>query len=146
MRLHPHPAAGGRSPRGFTIAEAMAVLVILSVILVLLVQTATWVLRERLRSTDQQAAQELAANVLEAARARAWNDLTPEWAAGQRLPEPYAQRGWKLQVHVEPEKSRPRTRRVTVAVQWRPEQAESSPVQLVGLFGARSTPKTGGQP
>jgi prepilin-type N-terminal cleavage/methylation domain-containing protein len=141
-----------RSPagrRGFTITETMVALGILGVVLLLLAQLAILVLRERQRSEAHQDALEAAANVLEAARACPWDDLTPAWAARQRLPEPVAGRlpDGRLEVRVEPEQSRPHTRRVTVEVRWslgddRPAQS----VSLVGLRSARSAPATGGQP
>jgi prepilin-type N-terminal cleavage/methylation domain-containing protein len=146
-----HPSAGvprGRSVGGFTIPEVMAVLGILAVVLVMVSQVAVWFLRERIQSTDRQAAQELAANILESARARSWEELTPDWAAGQRLPEPLAQRGWRLKVSVEPEKSQPRSKRVIVEIFTLPENKAptAEPVRLVGLFSARTVTTPGGKP
>jgi prepilin-type N-terminal cleavage/methylation domain-containing protein len=135
--------------RGFTLAETMVALGILGVVLLLLGQLAVVVLRERQRSTAHQDALEAAANVLEAARACPWDDLTPAWAARQHLPEPVAERlpDGRLEVRVEPEASRPHTRRVTVEVRWslddnRPPQT----VFLVGLRSARTAPASGEKP
>jgi hypothetical protein len=127
----------------------MVALGILGTVLLLLGQLAVVVLRERQRSAAHQGALEAAANVLEAARACPWDDLTPAWADRQRLPETVADRlpGGRLEVHVEPEASRPDTRRVTVEVRWslhddRPPQT----VSLVGLRSARSAPASGEKP
>ena len=141
-----------RSPagrRGFTIAETMVALGILGAVLLLLAQLAVVVLRERQRSAARQDALETAANVLEAARACPWDDLTPAWAARQRLPEPVAGRlrNGRLEVRVEPEASRPHTRRVTVEVRWSlADDRPAPPVRLVGLRSARSAPATGDKP
>ena len=137
--------AGGR--RGFTMAEVTAALGILVLALAVVAEVGVQGLRERARADALQAAQELAANVLESARACPWEKLTPDWAAGQRLPEPYEGRGWRLQVRVEPEASRPRIKRVTVEVHWAAREGDRTrPVQLVGLFGARSDRAPGGKP
>jgi hypothetical protein len=126
----------------------MASLAVLGLALTLVAQVSLAVLRERRRAADLQAAQELAANVLESARARGWDELTGTWASRQRLPEEYTERGWRLEVRVEPEKSRPLVRRVTVVVRWQSGEARAPlPVELVGLFSARAAgaPK-GGKP
>jgi hypothetical protein len=106
-------------------------------------------LAERRRSSTRQDAVECVANVLESARALPWEDLNPEWAAGQQLPEELGQRlpGGKLTVLVEPEAARPRTKRVTVELSWeRTREGSAGPVRLVGLFNARSARATGGNP
>jgi len=136
-------------PRGgFTIAEIMATLGILGVALALVAEVGLLALRERARAADRQSAQELAANVLESARALPWEELTPDWAAGRRLPAVYAERGWGLEVRVgAADKLRPLARRVTVTVRWRSVGGPPPrPVELVGLFAARSAPATGGKP
>ena len=146
------PDSGPRPPagrRGFTLMEMMIALGILGAVALLLAQLGCQLLAERERSAARQEAAEAAANVLEAARACPWDDLTPAWAAGQRLPESLSQRlnDGRLEVRVEPEASRPHTRRVTVEVRWslgdtRPEQH----VRLVTLRTARSAPRSGGKP
>jgi prepilin-type N-terminal cleavage/methylation domain-containing protein len=145
------PAAVPRSPagrRGFTLVETMVALAVLGVVLLLVAQLGGLVLTERLRSSARQDALEAAANVLEAARACPWDDLTPAWAARQHLPESLAGRltQGRLEVRVEPEASRPHTRRVTVEVRWTFAGKPARPVQLVGLRSARSAPASGGKP
>jgi prepilin-type N-terminal cleavage/methylation domain-containing protein len=136
-----------RPRRGFTITEIMVALGLLGVALVMVAQVGIWALRERARITDREAAQEMAANVLESARAVGWEELTPEWAQAQRLPEAYAERGWVLEVHVKAEESRPLLKRVTVAVLWKAGMGPSPrPVELVGLFAARDNGAQGGKP
>jgi prepilin-type N-terminal cleavage/methylation domain-containing protein len=145
-RREPRSRAGRR---GFTLAEMVVGLGILGVVVLMLAHVGCQVLTERQRNAARQQAEEAAANVLEAARACAWEDLTPAWAAGQRLPESarHQLRDGRLDVRVEPEASRLHTRRVTVEVRWliagdRPVQR----VQLVGLRSARSAPASGGTP
>ncbi len=152
-RTHsPRPRFGGerRTGRsGFTTAEAMVTLGILAVVALLLAQVACQVLMERRRNLARQTALEAAANVLEAARACPWDDLTPAWAARQRLPKslPQALREARLDVRVEPERGRPHTRRITVAISWQQDSNKPAPpVQLVGLRSARSAAATGGTP
>jgi type II secretory pathway pseudopilin PulG len=135
--------------RGFTVLETLAALGALAAATVLVAEVALWSLGERSRNAARHDALECAANVLESARTLPWDDLTPEWAAGQRLPEELARRlpGGKLTVRVEPEAARPRTRRVTVEVGWDPtKDAPAGPVRLVGLFSDRSARTTGGKP
>jgi hypothetical protein len=122
---------------------------ILAVATVLVAEVGLRSLAERRWSSTRQDAVECAANVLESARALPWEDLTPEWAARQRLPEDLGERlpGGKLTVHVEPEANRPRTKRVTVELSWeRTREGSAGPVQLVGLVSARSATTTGGKP
>jgi type II secretory pathway pseudopilin PulG len=139
---------GGASRPGFTILETMIGLGLLTVALVMLAQAAVWLLGDKLRLAGRQEALEAAANVLESARASSWDDLTPEWAAAQQLPE--AQRlalaEGKLTVRVEPEAGQPRTRRVTVEVDWTQSDGKPAPtVGLIGLFSSRTT-AAGGKP
>jgi hypothetical protein len=122
----------------------------LALAMVLVAEVSLQSLGERRRSSTRQDAVECAANVLESARALPWEELTPEWAAGQRLPEHLGQRlpGGKLTVRVEPEAGRPHTRRVTVEVSWeRTKEGPAGPVRLVGLSSARSArAAAGGKP
>lgn len=138
-----------RRPRfsgGFTIMEMMAALSLLLVAVVIVTQVSLWSLDERTRSVRRHAAQELAINSLEAARLRAWDALTSEWATTQKLPEPYVEEGWKLTVRVEPEAGRPRTKRVTVEVNWQPVAGAPARIErLVAWFSARTGPARGGK-
>jgi len=136
-----------RRRSGFTVLEASIAVAVLGLAMVLTAQLGVWVLAERGYHRDRQAAEEIAANVLEAARACRWEALTPAWAAQQRLPAPFDERDWRLSVRVEDEPKRPQTRRVTVTLQpqWeRPGPAQ--PVQLVSLFTARTAPVKGTKP
>jgi hypothetical protein len=126
----------------------MLALGILGVMLLLLAQLACQVLSERQHNSTRQEAVEAAANVLEAARACPWDELTPAWADRQRLPESLGRRlrDGQLQVRVEPEASRPHTRRVTVEVHWSLDDRPAPPVRLVALRSARTTAPAGGKP
>ena len=135
--------------RGFTVLETLAALAILSVAMVLAAQVGVWSLMERSRSATRYEVLEAANNILEAARARSWTELTPDWAAEQRLPEELAGRlpEGQLQVRLQLEASRPQCKRVTVEIRWTVDQGvPARPVRLVGVFGARSATTAGGKP
>jgi Tfp pilus assembly protein PilV len=139
-----------RGQAGFTLAETTIALGVLAVAMTMLAQVGLWCMVERRDCADRQDALELAANVLEAARAVPFDALTPEWAGAQKLPADLQGRlnEGKLTVHVEPEPiqaTMPQTRRVTVEITWQKNRHhQSSPVKLVGLFSARAT--EGGKP
>jgi hypothetical protein len=81
------------------------------------------------------------ANVLEAARTRPWADLTPEWAAAQRLPDDLTDRLHEavFTVRVEPEPDRPGVKRVSVELRWKQRDGTPArPITLAGLFADRS--------
>ena len=131
--------SGRRS--GFTIMETVIALGMLSLAMVLVAQLGTWTLAERKRADERFAAIEGAANVLEAARARPWAELTPEWAAEQRLTDDLADRLRKavLTVRVEPEPDRPRVKRVTVQLEWtHGDGAKARTAAAVALFADRA--------
>jgi prepilin-type N-terminal cleavage/methylation domain-containing protein len=132
----------GRARRtGFTLMESLAALGVLATAAVVAAQLATWSMTERTHTSERLAVMDAAANIMEMARAQTWADLTPEWAAGQRLSEPLAARlgDGTLTVRVTPEPDRPHVKRVTVEIQWdhQPSIAARS-VVLVGLFAERS--------
>jgi hypothetical protein len=127
---------------GFTVMEVIAATGVLTVAMLLVAQLGYWSLRERARTAARQVAIELAANVLEAARAEPWQSLDADWAAAQSIPEELADvlTEGRLAVRVEPEPDSPRTKRVVVEVRWLMyEEIESRPVRLIGLFAARSS-------
>jgi prepilin-type N-terminal cleavage/methylation domain-containing protein len=131
--------------QGFTILEVVAALGILATLMVLVAQVGYWSLRERQRTLEQHAALEIAENTLEAARAQAWIELDPTWAARQRIPGEWTDillQG-KLSVRVEAEKSLMRSKRVTVTVTWQTEPVLPRKVELVGIFSAHEAPRTG---
>jgi prepilin-type N-terminal cleavage/methylation domain-containing protein len=135
--------------RAFTALEVMVALGILGVVALLLAQLACYVLAEGLRNSQRQDAVEAADNVLEAARACPWDELTAAWGAEQRLPESLSRRlpDGRLEVRVEPEGSRPHTRRITVEVRWSlGGERAAPPVRLVALRTARAVTTTGGKP
>ena len=135
-------------PKGFTLVEMTIGLSVLAMVLILVAETGLWTLQEQGRSAVRQDALEVAANILESARVVPWNDLTPEWAARQQLPEALASRldGGKLTVRVEPEEGQPRSKRLTVEIHWKLATGPARPVHLVSLFTARSAALTGGKP
>lgn len=139
MNVHVSGFAGHR--RGFTVLETSIALAILASAAVLAAQLGTWCMIERGRTEERLAATDAAANILELARARAWPDLTPEWAADQRLSDDVAGRlaDSTLAVRVVPEPDRPHVKRVTVLIEWdhRPN-IPSQTITLTGLFAARS--------
>jgi type II secretory pathway pseudopilin PulG len=125
-----------------TVLETIIALGILASAAVIVAQTGTLAISERMRTEERLAAIETAANVLEAARARTWADLTPEWAAAQKVPEEVAERvpDARLSVTVAAEPDRPRVKRVTVELNWIDRGGKPAlPVTLVALFSERST-------
>ena len=131
---------------GFTILEATVTLAIVAVLAVIVAQAVVWSLRERTRLASHQAATELAANVLEEARAQPWDKLDPAWADSRTIPSEMAALlpEGKILVKLEPG---PKLRRVTVEVSWQGEpQASTHSVSLTTLLSAREAKKTGGTP
>jgi Tfp pilus assembly protein PilV len=129
---------------GFTIAETLVALGILAVAMLLVAQVGVWSLQEYARTFDRQAAQELAANVMETARASPWEALNSEWAASQKLPAGFAKDGWRLAVQIDSDASRPLLKRVSVRVDPHPGQTPPfRPEELVGWFSARAAPTAG---
>lgn len=149
------PAGVGRNPSlarraqgrgGFTILEATVTLAIVAVLAVIVAQAMVWSLRERARLASHQAATELAANVLEEARAQPGDKLGPAWADSRTIPSEMAALlpEGKILVKLEPG---PKLRRVTVEVRWQGEpQASTHSVSLTTLLSAREAKKTGGTP
>jgi prepilin-type N-terminal cleavage/methylation domain-containing protein len=123
---------------GFTIAETLIALGILAVAMLIVAQVGVWSLQEYARTFDRQAAQELAANVLETARASPWDALNSEWATSQKLPPGFAKDGWRLAVQVD--SHGPLLKRVSVQVDPRPGQTPPFRAEkLVGWFSRRAT-------
>lgn len=140
---------GGQARPGFTMMETSIALGILLVAMMLVAQVAAWSLGERERNATRRDALDVAANVLEEARALPWRELTPQWASARRLPEDLGGRleAGSLKVRVEAEPSRPLTKRVTVEVGWKTGGGvQVVPVRLVGLFSDRSADTAGGKP
>jgi type II secretory pathway pseudopilin PulG len=143
-----NPSQGLRH-RAFTVVETVVALGILSMVTLLVAQLATWTLTERTRTAARNDAAEAAANVLEAARAMSWEALTPDWASAQKLPESLASRlrTGRLSVRVEQEASRPKTKKVIVAVYWEADPGTAATaIELTGLFSARNATAPGRKP
>jgi len=100
-------------------------------------------MRDRKRNADRHEALELAANILESARACPWNSLSPSWAAEQKLPDFPVERlhEGRLTVRVESAADDPAIKRVTVAIHWLQEDGKAArPVELTALFSTRTAP------
>jgi prepilin-type N-terminal cleavage/methylation domain-containing protein len=131
-----------RTRPGFTLVEATVALAIVAVLAAIVAQAMVWSLRERTRSMSHHAALELAANVLEDARAQPWDRLDKAWADRPTVPSEMAALlpEGKIIVTVEPAPALPSTRRVTVEVRW-----ESGSVRLTTLLTGREAKKAGGK-
>lgn len=126
--------------RGFTIIETALALTILAMASVMVAQMATWSLAERAKVEARLAVTEWTANVLETARGRDWTELTPDWAAAQKLPDDLAARlpAIAVAIKVAAEPDRPLLKRVSVEVRWKnPDGTPTPPVTMTGLFAAR---------
>jgi prepilin-type N-terminal cleavage/methylation domain-containing protein len=129
---------------GFTILELSVAMAILAVIMVIVAQVGYLSMTQRLECIAKQLALEHANNILEAAQATPYEDLTDQWAADLGLPED-ARGYWpdgQLGIKVEPEPDLPRIKRVTVEISWnsRPDRPANA-VKLIALFGARQEVK-----
>jgi Tfp pilus assembly protein PilE len=134
---------------GMTMVEATVALAVFAVLVVIVAQCITLCLRERTRAATHQAALELAANLLEAARAQPWEELNKAWADVQTVPSSMGDffPDGKVIMTVEPGQPGPFTRRVTVEVIWQLEaNLPADSVQLTTLLSARATTKAGGTP
>src|SRR5262249_10918967 len=85
------PAQPTRNRCGFTIIEVTITMAVTAVLGVIVAQLAVSAMRERAQLTARQAALELAANVLETARARPWQQLDAEWASAQKVSDDTAE-------------------------------------------------------
>jgi type II secretory pathway pseudopilin PulG len=135
----------GRALRsGFTLLETTIAVGVLTTAAVLAAQLGSWSLIERGRTEERLAATDAAANVLEAARAQEWGDLTSSWAAGQRLSDSVAARlaDGTLVVRVIDEPDRPHVKRVTVLIEW--DHQPSVPTRTVTLVGSFAERSAGG--
>lgn len=132
---------------GFTIFETTVAAALLLMAIVLLAQIGVRSVTANAESRSRQVAQELAANILESARATDWPELSPKWAAAQHLPEFYEDREWRLTVKVERVAGQPHLKQVRAEVQPRSVSgAAGSPAILVGWFASRLADPKGGRP
>ena len=149
-RNSPYPSlAHFRRRPGITLVEISVTLVVMAILAVIIAQCIVWSLRERLRFTTRRAALELAANVLEAARAQPWDQLDSSWAEAQTIPadlEALLPDG-KLVVSVEPGPAQLLSKQVTVEVHWQMEpNLPGTSVRLTTLLSARESKQKEGKP
>ena len=131
-----------------TLVELMVALAVIMIVALIVTQAMVWSIQERSRLASQQAALELAANVLEAARAQPWDKLDQAWADAQGVPSEMAELlpAGKVLVTLEAGNPLPTTRRVNVEVRWRLEPEPARSVQLTTVLSDRTAKKTGGTP
>lgn len=143
-----HPGPGPVIHRAFTLLEVTVAIAVLGTTMIIVAQTSYWSYRERARNASRQTALEAAANLLEAARARPFADLTPEWAAAQKLPEDVAEllADGSLVVRVEDVAAFRPVRKVSAEVRWKVDRLVPESVRLATLIGPRSFAQTGGSP
>jgi hypothetical protein len=130
---------------GYTIVEMMVASALAMVVLGSIASLAAWNFRERANHFARQIAMESADNVLEAARALPWDQLTPEWAKSRQVAEDPSLPDGKLAVTIADESGEKGLKRVVVTVSW--SIAADRPrldVELVGFFADRSLPSKGG--
>jgi prepilin-type N-terminal cleavage/methylation domain-containing protein len=138
-----------RKRGAFTLLELTVSVAIIAVMVVIVAQCIALSLQERARTAAHQAALELAANVLEDARAQPFEKLDKTWADAQAIPSDTAALlpDGKIVVTLEPEKTAAKTRRVTVEVQWHfEEHLPNQSVRLTTVFSGREAKKMGGEP
>jgi type II secretory pathway pseudopilin PulG len=131
-----------------SLVEVTVTLAIIAVLAVIIAQCIYWSGRERQRMASQQAALELAANVLEAARAQPWEKLDQAWADAQSVPSDMQALlpDGKLVVTVVAEQQ-PLTRRVTAEVRWQLEaHLPPQTTESTTLLSARTAQKAGSRP
>jgi len=132
-----------------TLVEILVALAIMGLLGVIVAQCVFWSLSERTHLEANQASLEIAANVLETARAQPWQDLNQSWAGAQAIPSEMQDLlpDGKMVVTVEHEQSEPGIKRVTVEVRWRfEEHFPPHSVRLSSLFSPRMAQKTGDKP
>ena len=134
---------------GMTLVEVTVTLAIMGILAVIVAQCAVWSLEQRGRIAAEQAALELADNILESARAQPFEKLDQAWADAQTIPaemEALLPDG-KVQVKVESDQPVALCRRVTVAVTWRFElYLPPHSVELTSVLCDRVAAKAGGKP
>ncbi|MSU79934.1 MAG: hypothetical protein EXS16_17820 [Gemmataceae bacterium] len=131
----------------FSVVEVTVALAIVAVVSVTIAQVVIVSLRERARSAARQAALELAANVLESARAEPFAKLDADWAKAQSVPSVMSELlpAGKLVIAVGPDAGAPNAKVVSVEVLWR--EADDQPlwsVRLTTVVGPRNAKSAGG--
>lgn len=141
--------ARGERRAGFTLLELTVAVAIIAMLVVIVAQCLSFGLQERARVGAQQAATELAANVLEEARALPFEKLDQKWADGVAIPSESADLlpDGKIIVTVSPEKGLPRAKRVHVEVRWQFEpHLGVQRVSLTTLLAPRESKAKGETP
>ena len=133
----------------FTMVEVTVALAVIAVAGVIIAQAVTISLHERAQSAVRQAALELAANVLESARAAPFETLNEDWAKNQQIPSemPELLRGGSLTVTVSPGTKAANAKLIAVEVSW--PYAEGQPlrsVRLTTVISPREAKSAGGAP
>src|ERR1700722_10410233 len=109
-----------RPRSGTLLIEVTVALAIVAIVAAIVAQSIVWSLQERASAASHQAANELAANVLEAARALPFEKLDSQWADAQSVPSEMTALlpDGKVIVTVEASPASAHTKRVTVEVRW----------------------------
>ncbi len=132
-----------RPRKGIAVLDAVVGLSVLTAALVLVSQTAVWILAERQQTEARYQAVEVAAHVMESARACAWEELDSTWAdqARQQALQTLAGRlaDPDLSVSVKPAAGRDQVRRVTVELTWQQSGGRRAPPILLTALFARWT-------
>ena len=133
---------------GSLLIEATVALAIIAIVGGIVAQSIVWGLQERAKLASHQAAVELAANVLEAARALPFDRLDKSWADAQTVPSESADLLPEGKVLVTLEPGQPTsTKRLTVEVRWQVEPDHPArSVRLTSVFSNREDKKAGGKP
>ena len=138
MRHH-SPSSSLTARPGYTLMEVCVAATVLTLMMPIVAQLAFWSLTQRIHAQSEQAALELAQNILDAARACPLEDLNAKWASSQKIPSqnaPLLPDG-KVTVTIETEKYG--VRRITVTVAWQNGVADAPrEVKLVTLLSPRA--------
>ncbi len=132
---------------GFTLVEVTVSLAVIAIVGVILAQVVAVSLRERARSASRQAALELAANLLESARAEPLHTLNADWAKSQTVPTAMAELlpGGNVLAAVSPDAKALNAKYVSIEIRWR--EADGMPeesVRLATVIGPREAKIAGG--
>lgn len=138
----------GARRSGSFLVEATVALAVIVIAAGIVAQCIVWSLQERARSQSHHAALELAANVLESARAVPFDKLDADWAKSREVPSEMADLlpEGKVIATLDSSASLAPAKRITVEVQWllMPGQPPQS-VRLTTVLSPREAKKAGGQ-
>jgi Tfp pilus assembly protein FimT len=108
--------------RGISSAEMAVAFALFAIAVAMAGQLSGFVSMERMRTAARQDAVEQCANVLERARSVPWKELTPEWAAKQKLSAGHLLPQGSLQVVVSRVKDEPKLKKVDATAKWMMER------------------------